>query len=167
MPVMEKFQEARSKAKRNLQVADHMVYMTYSLVKDPKLLLVALENIFLALTNAMSSALHYENLFKRVPQFPENFEAKLALFRDCIVSRYGIKMDYLDLMRDVKDIIIDHRKSPMEFVRNERFVICSGDYSMRVLSVEQVKRYLAQTRHFVKDMNNLTSQDEGIFARSS
>ena len=37
---MEKFQEAREKARRNLQIADHMLYMTYGLVQDPKLLLL-------------------------------------------------------------------------------------------------------------------------------
>jgi len=163
---MEKFQEARDKAKRNLLIADHMVYMTYTLVKDPKLLLTALENIFLALTNSMTSVLHYENLFKRVPPFPENFEAKFSLFRDSVASRYKVNKDHLTMIRDVKSIIMEHRKSPMEFVKNERFVICSSDYRMKIISVEQMKKYIGQTKSFMNEMNLIVSKDEGILNRS-
>ena len=42
---MEKFQEAREKALRNLQIADHMVSTTYPLLKDNRLLLTATENL--------------------------------------------------------------------------------------------------------------------------
>jgi hypothetical protein len=162
---MEKFQEAREKAKRNLQIADHMVYMTYTIVKEPKLLLAVLENVFLALTNSMSSVLHYENLFKRVPPFPENFEAKFVLFRE-VASKHNINKEYLSLIREVKDIIAEHRKSPVEFVRNDRFVICSSDYRMKIISVEQIKKYITQTKAFIRDMNAIVAEDEGIFNRS-
>ncbi|MCP3682530.1 MAG: hypothetical protein GY861_07545, partial [bacterium] len=47
---MEKFQEAREKARKNINVADHMFCMTYPLVKDNRLLLAILENIFLGFT---------------------------------------------------------------------------------------------------------------------
>jgi hypothetical protein len=57
---MEKFQELREVAKKKLQLADHILTMTYPIVNDSKLLLAVVENMFLALTNAMGSVLYYE-----------------------------------------------------------------------------------------------------------
>jgi len=162
---MEKFQEARDKAKRNLQIADHMAYMTYRVVQDPKLLMAIMENIFLALTNAMSSLLYYERLFKRVPPFAENFEAKFALFKEKIAPRFNIDKQYLNLIRDVKEVIVEHRKSPVEFVRNDRFVICNSSYKMRTISIEQIKKYVAQSKLFVNMINDIVSKNESIFIK--
>src|SRR3989338_261446 len=98
MQYMEKFQESRERARRNIQLADHMLTQTYPLVKDPKLLLAVIENIFLALTNAMASVLYYERLFKRIPPFHDNFESKFYLFKMKTAMKYNIGPDYLKLM---------------------------------------------------------------------
>ena len=158
---MEKFQEARDKARRNLQIADHMTYMTYSMVKDPKLLVVVMENIFLALTNAMSSVLHYEKFFKRLDPFPENFEAKFLVFQNCAL-KYKIDKSYLGLIREVKDFIYEHKRSSVEFVRKDRFVICTDNYQMKAISVDQIKGYIKQAKGFLQLTNGIVSQDEGI-----
>jgi hypothetical protein len=159
---MEKFQEAREKAKRNLQIADHMIYMTYNLIQDPKLLVVVMENIFLALTNAMSSVLYYEKFFKRLPPFPENFEAKFALFQQTCVSKYNIDKSYVSMIRDVKDFIFEHRQSPVEFVRKDRFVICTNNYQMKAVSVDQIKKYISLSKVFLQEANRIVSKDEEI-----
>lgn len=162
---MEKFQEYRDKAKRNLQVADHMIYMTYNIVKDPKLLLAIMENIFLALTHSMSSVLYYERLFKRVPPFTDNFESKFSLFREKCAPKFNVEKEYLDLIREVKGIILEHKKSPVEFVRKDRFVICNGNYKMKTISVEQIKKYVSQTKVFVGNMNTIVSKNESLFVK--
>ena len=79
---MEKFQELRDAANKKLQLADHILTMTYPIVKDPKLLLSVVENLFLAFSYGIGSVLHYERLFKRIPPFPDNFASKFELFRD-------------------------------------------------------------------------------------
>jgi hypothetical protein len=43
---MEEFQVLRDKAVEKIKIADHMLFMTYPLVKDPKLLMSILENTF-------------------------------------------------------------------------------------------------------------------------
>ncbi|MFH1026150.1 MAG: hypothetical protein V1764_05670 [Nitrospirota bacterium] len=159
---MEKFQEARDKAKRNLQIADHMIYMTYNMVKDPKLLIVIMENIFLALTNAMSSVLYYEKFFKRIEPFPENFESKFAIFQQECVKKYNIDKSYILLIRDVKDFIFEHRQSAVEFVRKDRFVICTDNYQMKAVSVDQIKRYIGITKNFLQETARIVSRDEEI-----
>ena len=54
---MEKYEELRDMARKKIQIADHMLTMTYPMIKDPKLLLAVMENIFLALTNSIAASL--------------------------------------------------------------------------------------------------------------
>lgn len=160
---MEHFQIARDKAIKNLKVADYMTFMTYPLVKDNRLLLAIMENIFLALTNSMGAILHYDRLFKRVPPFSDTYESKYNLFRERCVQKYNLSSEYLKLMEEVKEIILQHKKSPVEFTRKDAFVICSDNYKIRTITIEKIKDYISKTKRFVKDMQTITSKDEGIF----
>jgi len=155
---MEEFSEAFNRAKRNLMIADHMIYMTYSVVKDPRLLLTVLENVFLALSNGISAVLNYENLYKRVDHIPDSFEEKLNAFL-AVAERLRIDTRHLSLIKEVKEIIIEHKDSPMEFVRNDRFVICSNNYEMKVISVEQIKNYIGQTKNFLAEVSTILQNE--------
>ncbi len=160
---MEKFQQAREKAVRNLRIADHMLYVTYPLVRDNKLLMSITENIFLALTNAMASVLYYERLFKRVPPFHETFDSKYNLFSEKIVPRYNIDRKYLQYLRTIKDIMIAHRESHVEFSRPGKYVICIEDYKTKTISVTELKDMLKVAKEFVAMCNSIVEKNEGIF----
>ena len=160
---MEQFQETIEKANQKLKIADHMIFMTYPLVRDNRLLLSIIQNIFLALTNAMSSILYYERLFKRIPAFNDNFDSKFTIFRTKCVDRLNIDKKYIKLISEIKEIIVEHKKSPVEFERNNKFVICSSTYRMRTISIEEIKKYITETRMFIQEANNIVSRNEGIF----
>ena len=160
---MEQFQETIEKANQKLKIADHMIFMTYPLVRDNRLLLSIIQNIFLALANAVSSILYYERLFKRIPAFNDNFDSKFTIFRTKCVDRLNIDKKYIKLISEIKDIIVEHRKSPVEFERNNKFVICSSTYRMRTISIEEIKKYITETRMFIQEANNIVSKNEGIF----
>ena len=160
---MEKFQELRNIANKKIRIADHMLTQTYPLIGDPKMLLSVLENVFLALTNAMSSILYYERLFKRVPPFQDNFDSKFNMFRAKITGRYGIERKYVNLIGEVKELIVQHRKSPMEFSRRDKLVICNGDYKMKTITVGNIKEYIHNTKDFIEVSQKITLKDENIF----
>ncbi|MGB9748389.1 MAG: hypothetical protein ACP5OZ_00430 [Candidatus Woesearchaeota archaeon] len=160
---MEIFQEQMLKANKHLKIADHMLYVTYPLLKDYKLMPLILENIFLALTNALSAMLNYELVFKRVPKFSDNFESKFNVFKEHCFSRYHFDKEILNIIAEVKELVLKHRKSPVEFYKNDKFVICSEDYKIIVLSIEEIKKYIAKTKVFIQETNNIISKHERIF----
>ena len=157
---MEVYQRLREEAKKKLSLADHMLYVTYPLVKDPKLLLAVMENIFLALTHTLGSLLYYERMFKRVPPFFDTFESKYRVFSEKCVERYGIEQEYLNLLRNVKEILIAHKRSPIEFSRKDQFVICSDDYQLKVLKISEIKEILAKTKEFNTRIENILKELE-------
>ena len=160
---MEKFQELRDSAGKKLQIADYMLTMTYPLVRDPKLLLSVAENLFLAYSYSISSLLHYERLFKRIPPFQEDFGSKIEMFADRCVGKYGIDSENIRIIRDIKEIIIAHKKSPVEFSRKDSFVICDGDYRIRTISPNIIKDYIEKAKLFIRKMSSIVSEDEAIF----
>jgi hypothetical protein len=160
---MEQFQVAAEQARKSIKVADHMLIMTFPMVKDPKILLSVTENIFAALTNSMSSLVYYERLFKRVPVFQEDFDSKFNIFKAHLVGRYNISREYLNIIQEIREILAEHRKSPVEFSRGDRFVICSSNYRLKTIGVLELKRYIAQTKMFMSDMERLVNKNAGIF----
>ena len=160
---MEKFQELRELSKKKLKIADHMLTMTYPFVQDPKLLIAVIENLFLALTNAMGSLLYYERLFKKIPPFQDSFASKFNMFKAKCVTKYNIDTDYIMMIQELKEIIIEHRKSPVEFSKKDRFIICSEDYKMKIISLDQLKDYIKKTKLFIQQTNNIVSKNESIF----
>ncbi|TKJ17211.1 hypothetical protein CEE44_01605 [Candidatus Woesearchaeota archaeon B3_Woes] len=160
---MEKFQELRENSKKKILLADHILTQTYPLLKDPKLLLSVVENLFLAYTNSIGALLHYDRLFKRIPQFQDNFDSKFKMFKEKCAVRHNIKQEDINTIKEIKQIIVQHRKSPMEFAREDRLVICSDKYSMKTIKVDGLKKMMINAKEFVDKINNITSKNEEIF----
>ena len=157
---MEVYQRLRQEAKRKISLADHMLSVTYPLVRDSKLLLAVLENLFLALTHTMAMILYYERIYKRVPHFFDTFESKYILFSEKCVPRYRFDEKYLSFLRDVKEILVAHKRSPIEFSRNDQFVICSEDYELKILAPNDIKKYLSKTKDFFNMVDSLLGELE-------
>ncbi|MBN1502689.1 hypothetical protein JW930_04030 [Candidatus Woesearchaeota archaeon] len=157
---MEKYQEAREKSLKCLNIADHMLTMTYPLVRDSKLLVAVMENLFLAQANALAAILYWERLYKRIPPFHDNFESKLNLFRSYIIKKYNVSAGYIGLLQEVKELIYEHKQSAIEFSRKNRFVIASDDYRLKTLSMKQMKDILQKTKLFIEQILTLLEENE-------
>jgi hypothetical protein len=162
---MEHFQFLRDKSLEKIKVADHMLYMTYPALKDPKLLLSVIENVFAGLDFSVGAILHHEKLFKRVPPFQENFQSRMELFRRLVVPNYNINPNYIRLINDVKNVLSEHKKSPVSFVKQDRFVILSPSYNVKTIDVNLAKKYVFESKLFIRNIDNIVKKNEGIFIR--
>jgi len=160
---MEDFQAAIEGAKKRIKIADHILDSTFPLVKDPRLLMGVMENTFLALSNAMSSLLYYERFFKRIDNFKDDFKDKFYIFRYEILNKYRLSRDYLILIQDVKNMVSDHKNSPIEFSKGDRFVICSEGYMCRSVSVDDMKKFISKSKQFIQDVSSIVYKNERIF----
>lgn len=159
---MEDYEISRENAKKNIRIADHMLSVTFPLIKDTKLLLAIVENIFLSMTNAMTAVLCFERLYKRIPPFQDMFESKLNMFRERIVPAYNVDKGLVADMQEIKNIILEHKKSQIEFARKGRFVICSDSYKLRTLGIPEIKNYVAKAKLFIEEMDNILRKNEGL-----
>lgn len=160
---MEQFQQARAKAKKSIEIADHMLSVTYPVVKDPKLLLAIMENIFLAYTNAMSAILYHDRLFKQIPPFNDTFESKFNMFKTRCIGKHKLDKVHLMDLQEIKNIIQEHKASPVEFAKKDKFVICSDNYKMKTIELNDLNAYINKAKVFIGQMDTIVGKNERIF----
>ncbi|MBI4983175.1 hypothetical protein HZC32_00835 [Candidatus Woesearchaeota archaeon] len=138
------------KAIQQYEVAFHLLTVTFPLAKDPKLLLGITYNLTSALEYSIEAILAYERKLKLVPEYKDDYASKLETFRFKSAPRNKIPFSYLSMLTTLKHLQRVHKLSPLEFQRGNRLVLCTKNYEMYTLSINQIKEYLRQTKSFVE-----------------
>ena len=149
---MESFQTLRTNALEKLKIADHLVGTTYSLVKEPKLLVSVLEHIYLAFEYTITALLEYEKNFKTVPDYTRSFESRIEIFRRKIATKYEISDKIIEFIINIKKTLDEHKKASVEFTKKETFVISDNNYNITTLNVDEVKKTLSTAKHYIEDL---------------
>ncbi len=144
----EKFIENLDKASKLLQTADHMLYMTYPLVKEKRLLLKILNETYLAILNIVNSILQYEYLYKRI-QLYKDAKANFEVFKKCS-PRYGITPEQVQEIIEIFNLAEKHKKSPFEFVKNEKIVIMTNSLKTDTITMEKMKSYILLAKDLLR-----------------
>ncbi len=152
---MKTVQEYEHNANKHLHLALHILTQTYPMVQNPKILMGVIENLHSTIMDIISMVLVNERNNKRIPPFYNNTESKINMFKGKIIDKYHINIEYITLINELQDILIKRRQSPVEFVRKDKFVICSDKYSIRTISVEEMQKFISITKVFLQDMKNL------------
>jgi len=85
------------------------------------------------------------------------------MFSSKVVGKYNISAAHISLIQDIRNLIIEHKKSPVEFTRKDNLVICSDNYSIKTVSVDALKNYISKAKLFIDEMSKITAIDESIF----
>ena len=141
---MESFEDLRARARRSLQIAEHMITRTYPLVNDPKLILAVADDIYTAVMSSMTAILVRKN-----QDFSDDFSSRFAVFQK-IAPDYGFTSEDMAFIKEINNIISEHEESPVEFARKDRFVICDNEYDCKSISLEDMKNYLFRARLFIE-----------------
>ena len=139
-------------AEHKLKVADHLLSTTYPIVKDPKLLISVIENLYEAMGEAITAVLEHELVLAHV----HSAEQRLEMFRRKVVSKHSLDAGILDFVNELKQIIDSHKHSKVEFSKKEKFVITDNNYNLQTLTVEQVKPKVAQARKYINSLFNMS-----------
>jgi len=156
---MNNYLDSLKTSRKSILIADHMLTQTYPLIKDPKLLIAVLDNVFLSMSSAMDALVFHERELKTIPPFHNSFESKFDVLKLKLAGPRGINKSYISLIRDLKSILAKHKASPVEFIRKEKFIICSEEYDITSLSLDQLKKFIAQAREFLKRVNSIIGEE--------
>ncbi len=146
---MEKFLENIIAAEKRIKTADHMVYVTFPLIKDKRLLLKIIQEIKNAITEGINSILQYEYLYKRIILY-KNPKSNFKIFIEKCAPRYQITREEINLILELFDFIEKHKESPFEFIRNEKVIILSENLKPKALTIEKIKEFLIVAKSVLK-----------------
>lgn len=157
-PPQEKYVLSLESARKSLQTADHLTYISFPFLKENRLLLKILEEISLSLLNIINSILQYEYLYKRI-QVYNNARDNFETFKK-IAARYSINNEQLAEIIEILNITEKHKKSPFEFVKNDKIVILSSDMKTDTLTIEKIKLYLLEVKDILRKVSIVIKKTE-------
>jgi len=150
---MEKFLQNLQEADKIIRTVDHLVYVTFPLVKDKRMLLNIITETKKATVLCINSILQYDYLFKKIRLY-QNTEDNLRTFKEKCAPRYGINQDEIKKIISLFELAEKHKKSPLEFVRKDRVIIMSESFYPEAITLEKVKEYVILAKNLLFKIKN-------------
>ncbi|MBT3836042.1 hypothetical protein HOD05_02120 [Candidatus Woesearchaeota archaeon] len=142
--------DAKKRAQQHFDAAHHFLHNTYPLLKDPKLLLGIFSNISKSLEASMEAILLHGRANHYIPAFGDNFTHKWHAFSKYAVPKHHIAGEFTTMVMDLNRIRDLHDKSPVEFPRGEKLVICNEEYDITTLSAKEAHLSLNKARELLE-----------------
>ena len=149
-------------AKRMIKTVDHMIYVTYPLLKENRLLIKILEQINNAVFNIINAIMQHEYMYKRIRLYSD-VRANIEIFETKIAPRYAIQPEYIVGIKHIFALIEKHKKSPMEFVRNNKFIIMSESLETENVTLDKLKFFLTISKEILKKAEMTITSDKSYF----
>lgn len=141
-------------AKKKLKTADFIFSQTLNLVKDKKLLISIIENLYKALENSINALLYYEKYKKTINVIPASFETKIEVFKNLII-KYKIDNNILSDLKHLAQILNNYQKSAIEFEKNQKLVIMTDSKKIESFGIEDTKRFLTHSKKNIEKIENI------------
>ncbi|MBU1251970.1 MAG: hypothetical protein KJ905_03345 [Nanoarchaeota archaeon] len=152
---MEKFIEKITESERIIKTADHMIYMVFPMIKDKRILLKSLSEIKKAVVNCITIILQYEYVHKRI-NLHKNPQANFKTFVEKCATRYEITEDEIKAIIELFDLVEKHKKSSMEFIKDDKIIILSDRMKPETLTLERTKNFLEVSKNILRKTNNIS-----------
>ena len=152
---MEKSLKELYEAERLIKRIDHMLYITYPLIQDKRLVLKIIAETKNAIVRCINSILYYEYLYKRI-RLTKDPEENLRIFKLRCAPQYDISIKQIKLILELFDLIEKHNQSPFEFKRKEKIVILSENSTPKILVIDHAKEFLGLAKEIlIKSKKNM------------
>lgn len=132
--------ELLNKAEHSLRTADHMVYITYPLIKENLLLKKILEELYNSANLIVQAILSYENTYKRLDL--QDAKTNWLSFKEKCAPRFNITPTEIQALSELFGLTEKYHNSSMDFIRKDKLVIMSNNLRIESINLEQFKKYL-------------------------
>ena len=132
-----------------IQKVDHMIYITFPLIKDKRLLLKILSEINIIVLNLLNAILQYEYILKRI-KLSKDARINLKIFTEQCAPHYKITDAEIKLIIEILELGEKHKKSPFEFIKEEKVVILSENLNHSIITIEKAKEFILLCKSLMK-----------------
>src|SRR3972149_4361933 len=135
----QRYEELLFAARKEMSVADHLLYVTYPVVKESKFLLSIASKIATSARLALQALLEYEKMNNSIMDYPQRFDST-----------------FHRLMQRLFEIYQSNKSSVVKFKRGDSYILASKDYTLSVLDYETVKKYANVTKKFISSVDEIS-----------
>ena len=146
---MQKFIENLQEAQKTIQIIDHMIYVTFPLIQDKKILIKILTETKDAVANCINSILQYEYLYKRIKLY-KDAKTNFRIFIKKCCPYYQITQEEINSIIELFELVEKHKQSATEFVRDEKVIILSDNLKTKTITIEKVKEFFYLSKKIIE-----------------
>jgi hypothetical protein len=137
---MIKIIENLARAEEITKKTGYLLYMTYPLVKDKKILIRILSEQKRAITQIINSILQLEHSLQRIRLF-EDPKANFETFELKCSERYEITKQEINKILELFLIIRRQEECAMEFIRDEKLIFLSEKQEILSVPLDKIKEF--------------------------
>lgn len=153
---MEKFQEHLQKADSSLKTADHLIYITFPLIKENRLLKKILEGLGDSAYSLFWAILEYEYLYKRI-RLQQDVDSNFDNLNRC-AARFNISNEEIENLKKILAVVNKYKESPFEFIRKDKLVMMSENLKTESINLEQLKKYLNYMKSIISKVHKILDE---------
>lgn len=150
---MQKFIQYLQEAQKIIRTSDHIIYVSYPLIKDKKILLKILEELKKAVAFCINAILQYDYLFKRI-RLSQEPKTNLQIFITKSSERYKITKQEVKGILELFELAETHKNSAMEIFKEDKVVILSENMKKNLVSFEKTKEFLTLAKSILQKTQN-------------
>ena len=139
--------------KRTLRNADHMLYITYPVLKENRLLVKVLEEVHSSVKKTVDIIMQHEYEQKRIKLYSD-YKINMTIFEQKCAAVYYLTQEEMTGIRQIMDLFESHKSSPMEFSRQNKFIIMSDSLKTDSITVQKLKLMLGTAKTFARKAEN-------------
>ena len=140
-------------AEKIIRFIDHLIYVPYPLINEPKIFIRCLEELSIAIRKIISCILIYESFFNRIKIY-ENHQKNFSTFFEKCAPKYQITKIQIQQIKELFEIVDEHNKSQIEFKRNENYVILNNS-KIKIINLEKVKEFIFLSKFLISKTNEI------------
>jgi hypothetical protein len=130
------------------------------LTDDTKFMLAIIEHVFNASSAAMESVLEQRRYYKKLEAFPRTFGAMTDIWVRDVQDKYNFERKYAEFLKKVGEMRHAISTSSMRFKRQDKYILTNDVYSLKVLDIDTVKKYLSIAKDFVDKSEEVINEED-------
>jgi hypothetical protein len=146
---MQKVIENIQEAQKTVQTIDHLIYVTFPLIQDKKILIKILTETKNSITNCINAILQYEYLHHRI-RLCKDAKTNFQIFIKKCAQKYEITANEIDSILKLFELSKKQEQSTAEFVRQEKVVLLSKNLQTEIITIEKTKEFLQLSKNILK-----------------
>ncbi len=150
--IYQKFIDSLIETEKHLQSADHIIFVTIPVVKDPKLMLRAFESVYRGLTLNISTILKFEYLYKRIT-LSNDTKINLETFFARCSKNYGLNEGECKLLKEIIFLGKKHKESGLEFSRSGKVIMVDDELGVFEIGIIKLKEFFSISKKLLQSTN--------------
>jgi len=156
---MENYQELINKAQKEIDSSDHLLFVTYNIVKDSKFVFSVTNQLIDAVKYALEALLEFERKSKLIEPYPKQFNFMVETFKKKVAERREFEEKTLIFLNKLVSMEQTIDSSSLNFRRGDTYVLADEDFGTQSIELQTIKSYFSSAQEFVSKVGDIIEQD--------